>query len=208
VKLHVAAVLCLLITIHVAAQTDRKITIDNRELTIPDLVLIDQDGKRVRFYTDLLKGKTFALSFFYTDCTYICTRQGELFSSLQKRLASRLGKDAFIISVTMNPQTDTPAKLKRWAGKYGRQPGWTLVTGRPDDVERLLHLFTGETVGPREIHSSLIYIADDRTGRWSYVHDLTPAAEVEKKMFELFKTAAARRSRRVPYREQSIALRL
>jgi protein SCO1/2 len=184
-RLHIAAVLCLLATFHVAAQTNRKIILHDRELTIPDLVLVDQDGKSVRFYTDLLKGKTFALSFFYTDCTYICTRQGELFSSLQKRLASRLGKDAFIISVTMNPQTDTPAKLKRWASKYGRRPGWTLVTGRVDDVEKLLRLFTGEMAGPKEIHSGLIYIADDMSGRWSYIHDLTPAAEVEKQMHEL-----------------------
>ena len=152
-KFHIAILFFLLIVCDVAGQSGRTITIADRELTIPDLLLIDQDGKRVRFYTDLLKDKTFALSFFYTDCSYVCTRQGELFSSLQKRLGPRLGKEVFIISVTMNPQTDTPNKLKKWAGKYRRQPGWTLLTGRVSDVEKLLQLFTGEVAGPQEIHS-------------------------------------------------------
>lgn len=177
--------LFLLITLPVAAQQDRKITINDRELTIPDLTLVDQNGKSVRFYTDLLKDKTFVLSFFYTDCTYVCTRQGELISSLQKVLGPRLGKHAFIISVTMNPQTDTSAKLKSWSRKYGRKPGWTLATGRPAEVEKLLRLFTGEQAGPKEVHSGIVYIADDRTGRWSLIDDLTPAAEVERRMDEL-----------------------
>jgi protein SCO1/2 len=184
-KLHVAVWFCLLTAIHVAGQSDRKITLNDRELTIPDLLLIDQDGKHVRFYTDLLKDKTFALSFFYTDCSYVCTRQGELFSSLQKRLGPRLGKDVFIVSVTMNPQSDTPNKLRKWARKYGRQPGWTLVTGRVSEVEKLLRLFTGEVAGPKEIHSGLIYIGDDRTGRWSHLDDLKPASEIERQLYEL-----------------------
>ncbi|HKU75781.1 MAG TPA: SCO family protein [Pyrinomonadaceae bacterium] len=170
---------------HVAGQPGRKITLNDREFTIPDVLLIDQDGKRVRFYTDLLKDKTFALSFFYTDCTYVCTRQGELFSSLQKRLGPRLGKDVFIVSVTMNPQSDTPNKLRKWARKYGRQPGWRLVTGRVSEVEKLLRLFTGEVAGPKEIHSGLIYIGDDRTGRWSHLDDLKPASEIERRLYEL-----------------------
>jgi protein SCO1/2 len=178
----VASLLCLLLAIDVTAQTDRKITLNDRELTIPDVFLIDQDGKRVRFYTDLLKDKTFALSFFYTDCSYVCVRQGNLFSSLQKRLAARLGKDVFLISVTMNPQTDTPQKLKTWANKYGRRRGWTLLTGRVDNIEKLLRLFTGEMAGPRDIHSGLIYIADDMTGHWSYIDSLAPASLIEKKL--------------------------
>ena len=175
----------LLTASHVAGQSGRRITFNDREFTIPDVLLIDQDGKRVRFYTDLLKDKTFALSFFYTDCTYVCTRQGELFSSLQKRLGPRLGKDVFIVSVTMNPQSDTPNKLRKWARKYGRQPGWRLVTGRVSEVEKLLRLFTGEVAGPKEIHSGLIYIGDDRTGRWSHLDDLKPASEIERRLYEL-----------------------
>ncbi|HET6977458.1 MAG TPA: SCO family protein [Pyrinomonadaceae bacterium] len=181
----VAVLLTLLPAIHVAGQSGRKVTMKDQELTIPDLLLIDQDGKQVRFYSDLLKDKTFALSFFYTDCSYVCTRQGQLFSSLQQRLGSRLGNDVFIVSVTMNPRTDTPNKLRKWAAKYGRQPGWTLLTGRASEVEKLLRLFTGEMAGPKEIHSGVIYLADDRTGRWSQIDDLTPAREVERKLYEL-----------------------
>ena len=194
--IQLAILLCLVITIHAAGQEQqlsevsrvspgRKVSLKDREFTIPDLLLLDQDGKSVRLYTDLLKDKTVALSFFYTDCFYVCTRQGDLFSSLQKRFGSSFGKDVFLISVTMNPQTDTPKKLKNWARKYGRKSGWTLVTGQASEVEKLLRLFTGESVGPREVHAALVYIGDDRTGRWLFIDDLTPAAEIERKMYEL-----------------------
>jgi protein SCO1 len=194
--LRIAILLCLVTTIHAAGQDQqlsedsrvspgRKVSLADREFTIPDLLLLDQDGKRTRLYTDLLKDKTVVLSFFYTDCFYVCTRQGELFSSLQKRLGPVLGKDVFLLSVTMNPQTDTPKKLKSWGRKYGRQSGWTLVTGQASEVETLLRLFTGESVGPREVHAGLVYIGDDRTGRWLFIDDLTPAAEIERKLYEL-----------------------
>ncbi len=108
---------------------DREVIIDGRRLIIPDVLLKDQSGKKVRFYTDLLKGKSFVLGFFFTDCTYVCPRQGALFSALQKQLGERLGKETFIISVTVNPQRDTVERLKVWGAWFGRKSGWTLVTG-------------------------------------------------------------------------------
>lgn len=163
----------------------REVTIDGRRLVIPDVVLRDQSGKKVRFYTDLLKGKSFVLGFFFTDCTYVCPRQGALFSAVQKQLGERLGKDTFIISVTVNPQRDTVERLKVWGAKFGRKPGWTLVTGPVNEMEKLLVAFTGEGAGPRDIHSGLIFIANDTTGRWTYVDELTSPAEVEKRISEV-----------------------
>ncbi len=163
----------------------REIVIDGRRLIIPDVVLQDQSGKEVRFYTDLLQGKSFVLGFFLTDCTYVCRRQGALFSAVQKQLGERLGKDTFIISVTVNPQRDTVERLKVWGARYGRKPGWTLVTGAVSEMEKLLMAFTGEGAGPRDIHAGLIFIANDKTQRWTYVDELTSAAEVEKRINEV-----------------------
>ena len=168
-----------------ATTAGRTITIDDQQLVIPDLLLTDQDGKKVRFYTDLLKDKTFVLGFFFTNCTYICVRQGSLFSALQRKLGERLGKDAFIISVTMDPQTDTVAKLNAWAARYGRRPGWTMVTGSVSEMNKLLIAFTGQKAGPKDIHSGQIFIVNDSTGRWTYVDELASPAEVEKRINEL-----------------------
>lgn len=160
----------------------RKVKIDEQQLVIPDLLLVDQGGRKVRFYSDLLKGKTFVLGFFFTNCTYVCPRQGALFSALQKQLGARLGKDAFIVSVTTDPRTDTPERLKAWAARYGRKPGWTLVTGPVGEMEKLLMAFTGQGAGPREVHSGFIFIANDKTERWTYVDELASPADVEKRL--------------------------
>ena len=166
----------------VAGVAGREVIIDGRQLIIPDVMVVDQSGKKVRFYTDLLKGKSFVLGFFFTDCTYVCPRQGKLFSALQKQLGKRLGKDAFIISVTVNPQRDTVKRLNVWGARYGRKSGWTLVTGPVSEMDKLLLAFTGEGAGPRDIHSGLVFIANDVTGEWTYVDELTSAAEVERRI--------------------------
>lgn len=163
----------------------REVIIDGRRLVIPDVLLTDQAGGKVRFYTDLLKGKSFVLGFFFTDCTYVCPRQGALFSALQNRLGERLGKETFLISVTVNPRRDTVKRLKAWGAGYGRKPGWTLVTGPAGEMEKLLKAFTGEGAGPRDVHAGVILIANDITGRWTYVDELASAADVEKKVNEV-----------------------
>jgi cytochrome oxidase Cu insertion factor (SCO1/SenC/PrrC family) len=150
------------------------------KIEAPDVWVTDQDGRRLRFYTDLVKGKKVAVGFFYTTCTFICTRHGEFFSKLQTRLRGRLGKDVYLVSVTMDPRTDTPAKLTRWGQTYRRQPGWTLVTGRVEDLSRVLKVFTGNTAGPRDDHSSFFYIVD-ATGSWNFMDTLVePAAVIER----------------------------
>lgn len=152
------------------------------KVNVPDVWVTTQDGRRVRFYTDLIKGRRIAVGFFYTTCTFICTRHGEFFSKLQTALGERLGEEVFLISVTMDPLTDTPAKLDRWARTYRRKAGWTLVTGSVDELSRVLKVFTGNTAGPRDDHSSFFYIADDRTGSWQLIDTLAPPAAVADKL--------------------------
>jgi protein SCO1/2 len=159
-----------------------EIVIDKTRITLPDIQVLDQDGHKVRFYSDLVKGRKLALGFFYTSCSYICTRHGELFAKLQKQLSSRLGKEVFLISVSMDPAHDTPARLLRWGKTYGRRPGWTLVTGRPEEMSKLLHAFTGNDAGPREAHSSTFYIANDDAGHWDYVTGYPQPSEIEQRI--------------------------
>lgn len=101
------------------------------KVRVYDLRLLDERGKKIRFHSDLLKGKTVVMGFFYTICEFICTMQGQLFSRLQSRLGDRLGKDVHLVLVSMDPATDTPRRLREWGAKYGVRPGWTLVTGDP-----------------------------------------------------------------------------
>jgi protein SCO1/2 len=136
------------------------------KIKIPDVELRDQEGKKVRFYSDLIKDKVVVLSFFYTNCTLTCTMQGRTLSKLQALLGDRLGKSVFLISVTTDPVNDNPSKLKAWAKRYDVQPGWTLVTGEEAEMNELLLPFTGTGAGGG-MHLPVTFIANAGTGRWT-----------------------------------------
>jgi protein SCO1/2 len=136
------------------------------KVRIPDLVLRDQEGRKVRFYSDLIRDKVVVLSFFYTTCTYTCTMQGRTFSKLQSLLGERLGKSVFLISVTSDPVRDNPEQLKAWGRRYNVQPGWTLVTGEETEMNKLLIPFTGQTAGGG-MHLPSTFIANDPRGLWT-----------------------------------------
>src|SRR6516165_6666076 len=114
---------------------------------IPDVELVDQDGKTVHLYTDLLKGRVAALSFIFTTCTTICPLIGANLGRLQTELGQSLGEDIELISVSVDPATDTPQRMKRWGAQFGAKAGWDLLTGDKETVEQLLKavgLFTSD----------------------------------------------------------------
>jgi cytochrome oxidase Cu insertion factor (SCO1/SenC/PrrC family) len=136
------------------------------QVSPPDLLLRNQHGEKVRFYTDLIKGKVVVLTFFYSTCGYLCDIQGNVLTRLQSSLGNRLGKEVFIISVTRDPATDTPVRLKAWSKRYKVKPGWTLVTGEIDEVSKLLRMFVGDGPGASEMHSSDLFIVNDKAQKW------------------------------------------
>lgn len=136
------------------------------KVQIPDLDVRDQDGRKLRFYSDLIKDKVVVLSFFYTSCTYSCTMQGQTFSKLQSLLGERLGKSVFLISVTTDPAKDNPALLKAWGKRYNVQKGWTLVTGKEAEINKLLLPFTGNRAGAG-MHLPSTFVGNNRTRLWT-----------------------------------------
>ena len=136
------------------------------KVSIPDIVVQDQDGRKFRFYSDLVKDKVVVLSFFYTSCTYACTLQGRTFAKLQSLLGERLGKAVFLISVSMDPANDNPQQLKAWARRYGVQSGWTLVTGEPAEMNKLLVPFTARA-GGGGMHLPVTFIGNDKQRVWT-----------------------------------------
>jgi protein SCO1/2 len=132
---------------------------------IPDVTLLDQTGKPIRFYSDLVHGKMIVVQFIFTSCNLICPMSGSNFSRLQTALGERLGKDVFLISITTDPTNDTPARLDAWGARFGAKPGWTLATGGADQIDKLLTALTGSVSGLTE-HSPAILVINDRNGAW------------------------------------------
>lgn len=138
---------------------------------IPDVEVLDQDGKTRRFYTDLVKGRVVIMNFIYTTCTAFCPMSGSNFSRLQALLGDRLGRDVHLISVTTDPVTDSPAKLKAWGERFKAKSGWTLVTGNKNEMTDLLRVLTGD--GPSTgYHVGSVAIVNDLKGNRRRVYGL------------------------------------
>jgi len=147
------------------------------KLTIPDVALVDQDGKPVRFYSDLVQGKVVLMNFIFTSCTTICPPMGATFAKVQKLLGERAGRDVHLISVSVDPGTDTPQRLTAWRQKLGGGPGWTLVTGDKESVTRLLKALGVYTASVSD-HTPLVLAGNDAQGRWTRAYGLAPPAKM------------------------------
>lgn len=153
-------------------------------LSIPDVQVKDQFGKDVSFYSDLVKGKVVAMNFVFTTCTTICPPMGANFGKLQKILGDKMGKDFHLISVSVDPVTDTPERMHAWGAKFGTDKGWTLVTGDKDKVTTLLKSLEVFNADITE-HSPVVLIGNDTTGKWTRAYGLAPPnklAELLEKM--------------------------
>jgi protein SCO1/2 len=152
--------------------------------TIPDVKVITQDGKTVDFYSDLIKGKVVAVNFVFTSCTTVCPPLGAMFGKLQEQHASRVGKDEHLVSVSIDPEVDTPERLKAWSKKFGARPGWTLVTGKKDDITRILkamNAYSSDYVN----HQPVTIVGNDATGTWKRSYGFTTAAKLAVMLDEL-----------------------
>jgi protein SCO1 len=149
-----------------------------------DTRLLDQDGREVRFYTDALRRKIVLISFIYTNCTDICPILMHNLSDVQASLGDRFGKDVFFVSISVDPEDDTPEELKKYAGRYGAKPGWTFLTGPKEDVDAVIRRF-GEFKGDFEDHSMTFVLGDVKNARWSKMRGDQPPETVLSRIRDL-----------------------
>ena len=131
-----------------------------------DTRLLDQDAREVRFYTDALRGKIVLISFIYTSCMDICPILMHNLSDAQNSLGDRFGKEVFFVSISVDPEDDTPEELKKYAERYETKPGWTFLTGPKKDVDAVIKRF-GEFQEDFEDHSMTFVLGDVKNARWS-----------------------------------------
>jgi len=154
----------------------------------PDVVLVDQDGRKLRFYDDLVKGKVVLVNFIFTSCRGPCPLETAKLRQVQELLGDRVGRDIFMYSISIDPETDTPAVLKAYAQKFKVRPGWKFLTGRDEDItllRRRLGLYD-EGVA-RNDHTVNLVVGNDATGQWlkrsSFDHPRVLAAVLGERLF-------------------------
>ena len=158
-----------------AAASDGEMSAAHKYFT--DVVLVNQDGKELRFYTDLLKGRVVIINTFFTTCTSVCPPMARTLERIQEWLGDRLGKDALILSITVDPGVDTPPKLKAFAENYGARPGWHLLSGKKENVQLALRKI-GQFVDTRDDHSTILIVGNERTGLWKKAFGLARPSDL------------------------------
>jgi cytochrome oxidase Cu insertion factor (SCO1/SenC/PrrC family) len=144
-----------------------------------DVELINQNGKPMRFYSDLLKDKVVIINTFFTTCTSVCPPMSRNLQQIQTWLGDRLGKDVHIISISVDSAADTPPRLKDYAGKYKAKPGWFFLTGKKENAEFALRKI-GQFVESRDDHSTVIIIGNLHTGLWKKAMGMARPEELIK----------------------------
>ena len=142
-----------------------------------DVELIDQDGKNVRFYSDVLKGKTVVVNAFFTTCTSVCTPMNRNMEKIQEAFGERVGRDVFLVSMTVDPETDTPARLKEYSQKFHAGAGWIFLTGKKENLELALYKL-GQYVEKKDDHKTIFIIGNEPTGLWKKAFGIANVAEI------------------------------
>ncbi len=152
--------------------------------TMPDIKLVDMNGVQIPLHEIVKSEEPIILNFIFTSCTTICPVMSATFQQVQTKLGPQRGK-ARLISISIDPENDTPAKLKEYAGKYKAGSQWTFLTGTFDNsvlVQKAFGVFAGEKMN----HKPVTFLkAEGSENQWLRLDGLINAPDVIKEFDKL-----------------------
>lgn len=144
--------------------------------TVPDVVLVNQDGAKVRFKSYLETGRPVMLDFIYGTCTTICPVLSASFVNLQQKLGADSRK-VRLVSISIDPEHDTPKVMKDYLKQYRAKPGWDFLTGSRADIDRVMHSFSAY-IPNKMSHYPLTLIRSPGDGAWIRINGLMSSSEL------------------------------
>jgi protein SCO1/2 len=165
VSLLLLAILVVSLPAIPAQAESKKFTRSVETYTIPDVSLINQDGKKVRLQS-LLKGDTpVVVDFIYGTCTTICPVLSAGYLNLQNKVTADGSKPPRLISITIDPEHDSPKVLKEYLKRYRAKPGWDFLTGSRADIDAVMKAFNAY-IPDKMSHYPLNMIRNPKDGNW------------------------------------------
>jgi protein SCO1/2 len=149
----------------------------------PNVPLLTHEGREVRFYDDLVRGKVVAINMMYAQCTNSCPATTANLRLVQKMLGERVGRDVHLYSLTLQPELDSPERLREYVERHHIGPGWQFLTGARADIEQLRRALGFYDVDPVVdlndlTHTGMLRIGNDALDRWTMAPSLTDAAQI------------------------------
>jgi protein SCO1 len=150
-----------------------------------DLALLTQEGKQVRFYSDVLKGRVVLISFIYTHCTDACPLIIHKLSQIKDGLGESFGTQVYFVSMSVDPVRDTPEALAKYTKQQKADiPGWIFLTGEKKNVDAILRKL-GQYSATPEAHSTMFLAGNVRTRHWAKISPVAPVGAVVLRLQDL-----------------------
>jgi len=159
-----------------AARADSPASPTGAEKYFGGLALVDQNGKTVDLYHDVIEGHTVVVHSFFTGCTESCPVTMNTLKAVQGRLGDRMDREVRLVSISVDPANDTPAKLKAYAQRVQAKAGWLFLTGSSEQVGNALKRI-GQYVDEPTAHMDLIVAGNLHTGLWKKILGTAPLAQ-------------------------------
>lgn len=149
----------------------------------PNVPLLTHEGREVRFYDDLVRGKVVAINMMYAQWSNSCPATTANLRLVQEMLGERAGRDVHLYSLTLQPELDSPERLREYVERHHIGPGWQFLTGARADIEQLRRALGFYDVDPvvdlNDLsHTGMLRIGNDALDRWTMAPSLTDAAQI------------------------------
>ncbi len=143
---------------------------------LPEVSLLNQDGRRMRLPEAVNGGKPVVLNFLFATCTTVCPILASGFGQFQKALGPEAA-GAALISVSIDPDHDTPEVMKQYLRRFDAGAGWDFLTGRHEDIVRVMKAFDAY-VDNKMSHQPLTFLRAPGSGTWVRIYGLLSTAEL------------------------------
>jgi len=164
---------------HQAAAAAYNRTVAN--YAVPAIPVVTSDGRRL-VASDLFKtNKPVLVNFIFTSCTSVCPVMSATFAQLREKLGPKRA-DVELVSISIDPEQDTPARLREYAQKFKADPHWRFITGTAEDMIALQKAF-GAFRGNKNNHIPLTYIRVTPKSQWVRVEGLVSAESLRREVY-------------------------
>ena len=132
------------------------------EYRVPNVTLINQDHEEIKIKELLNSETTIILNFIYSTCTTVCPVLSASFAGLQRKVGDNTGKAIQFVSISIDPENDTPEVMKQHLKKYHAKPGWNYLTGAPKDIKKIIKAFDAYIAGD----ISIVFMKSPQQKEW------------------------------------------
>lgn len=166
-----------------AAQPAKPPPASTTTVKLRDHDVVGQDGQPLKFAREAVANRIVVISFIYTSCTTVCPVISGIVANVQDRLGENPG-DVALISISTDPATDTPGRLRAYAKRFEAKPGWLWLTGDKRNVDQVLRDLGAYSADFRN-HNPVTLVGDARRGEWTRFYGMPEPAAILTRVAEL-----------------------